>query len=48
MKERTGAREGHTLACLLLARLFFLVPTTSERLLRRLAKKRLTRPSAVK
>ena len=30
-KERTGA-----LACLLLARPFFLVPTTSKRLLRRL------------
>ena len=37
-KERTGAREGDTprLACLLLARPFFLVPTTSKRLLRRL------------
>ena len=42
MKERTGAREGDTpggegasspLACLLLARPFFLVPTTSKRLL---------------
>ena len=44
MKERTGARERHArgegapspLACLLLARPFFLVPTTSKRLLRRL------------
>ena len=45
MKERTGAREGDTpggerasspRACLLLARPFFLVPTTSKRLLRML------------
>ena len=40
--ERNGAREGDTrgvslLACLLLARQFLLVPTTSKRLLRRLS-----------
>ena len=36
-KERTSAREGHTKRCLLLVRPFFLVPTTSKRLLRRLS-----------
>ena len=44
VKERTGARKGDTrrvrelppLACLLLARPFFKVPTTSKHLLRRL------------
>ena len=39
MKERTGAHEGDTpLTCLHLAHPFFLVPTTSKRLLRRLSK----------
>ena len=36
-RERTRARETRNLACLLLLRAFFLVPTTSKRLLRRLA-----------
>ena len=36
-KERTSAREGDTKRCLLLVRPFFLVPTTSKRLLRRLS-----------
>ena len=36
-KERTSTREGDTKRCLLLVRPFFLVPTTSKRLLRRLS-----------